>query len=70
MQYRYFVSYCYKSSENMQGFGNGTVVLNKKIKNNKDVASLTNFFKNSKHEDVVILGITLLEVEENVNNIN
>ncbi|MBR8701307.1 hypothetical protein IX317_001109 [Fusobacterium sp. DD29] len=72
MNYKYFISFCYRDSDSYQGFGNGTFVISKKIESDTDIKQITQHFtKTGNHKDLVILGISLLGVDANgSNNIN
>lgn len=71
MTYNYFISYAYQhsSEDTTKGFGNGTCLLGGKITTQAHINKLTNFIKEEKHHhDVVILGISLLDIADNTIN--
>lgn len=71
MNYKYFISFCYRDSDSFQGFGNGIFILSRQITSDTDIQQITEHFsKAGNHKDLVILGVSLLGVDVNGDSIN
>lgn len=63
-QYKYFVFYHFNNN-GINGTGNISIIVNKKVKDWEDISTLTNTIKrNTKFSDVVIANYILMEIIE------
>lgn len=71
MEYRYYISYCYRASTEFQGFGSAYFTTDRRIDDKEKIDKMTEVIRrDSGHQELVVLGITLLGVTENVGNLN